>query len=239
MPEHTGYGLGGTQKVYKDRHPVQNHEGSSKRPKCGCGSWLNHWKIYTGNEKRDPACFYMGCSKPGKHGAHVRFVKIDKTKKNKKGEFIPKPYGQSFIIPMCEKHNNPQFKAAFFIAKDRWAVDDKAREECKTATYRLNRQNYFRMKVISLSGKPKCGCPSYFQHYRNVSGSGRQRCVAMECGKSASLAVAMRSTDGRTDYDKWMAPVCRGHARAGKEIYIKRHADVVTPKKTDDCGKGK
>lgn len=234
MPEKTGFGKNGTQKIYKDRHPVQNHEGSSERPKCGCGSWLNHWKIYTGNENTNPSCSYMGCSAPGVHGAHVRYVKIDKTRN---GELIPKPYGPSFIVPMCETHNNPKLKAPYFIAKERWGINDQAREECKTATYRLNRQNYFHMKVIKLTGKPKCGCPSYFQHYRNLSGSKRQRCVAMECRAKARMAVAMRSMDRRTDYDKWVAPVCRSHARAGKEIFVKRRADVVTPRKTDACGK--
>lgn len=238
MPEKTGFGKDGVQKVYKDRHPVHNHEGSSKRPKCGCGSWLNHWKIYTGNEDSNPSCSYMGCSAKGIHGAHVRFVKIDKTKKNRKGEYIPKPYGQSFIVPMCETHNNPKLKAPYFITKDRWGIDDQAREECKTATYRLNKQNYFRMRVVKLSGKPKCGCPSYFQHYRNLSGSKRQRCVAVPCNTKARMAVAMRSRDGRTDYDKWLAPVCRRHGRVGLEFYIKRKADVVTPRKDKSCGPG-
>lgn len=230
MPRQTGFGFDGCQKEYKDRHPVMHHAGSAKRPRCGCGSWINHWLIYTGNSSAK--CVYMGCSSPAEDGAHVRFVK---QKKSPKGTVFV-PYGQSFIVPMCGTHNRSRFTQPFFIHKERWMIDDTAREYCETATYRLNAQNYFHMRVEKMSGKPKCGCPSHMQHYRAVSGSSRVKCAALPCSSNAVMAAPMRSMDRRTDFDKWIAPLCRKHAKAGSEIFIKRNAEVVSPKKAHRCG---
>ena len=224
-----GYGIDGKQREYTDRHPVVHHAGSAKRPKCGCGSWINHWFTYTGKVKA--SCVYMGCSKPAEDGAHVRFVK------RKPNTDVFKPYGESFIVPMCGTHNRSRFTNPFFIDKTKWMINDQARDECETTVYRLNAQNYFYMQVLASNGKPKCGCPSHFAHYRNVTGSSRSRCVAMECGKAAVVAAPMRSLDGRTDYEKWIAPLCKKHARKGGEIFVKRKAEVASPaKQKDRCG---
>ncbi|WP_152618575.1 hypothetical protein [Leisingera sp. ANG-Vp] len=229
MPAETGFGINKRQKLYKDRHPVVHHKGSAKRPKCGCGSWLNHWLVYTGNYSAK--CVYMGCSSDAEDGAHVRFVR---KKSPSSSTYVP--YGASFIVPMCGLHNRSRFTNPFFIHKDRWMIDDTARDLCETATYRLNRQNYFYMQVKKGNGKPKCGCRSYLRHYQLASGSSRRRCAAMGCSKPAVMAGPMKSLDKRTDYDRWVAPLCRKHGQPGAEIYIKRKAEVVSPRKCDDCG---
>lgn len=225
MAKNTGFGIDGCQKEYSDRDPVVNQVGSSNSPRCGCGSWLNHWRLYAVSDRAK--CVYMGCSSEAAHGAHVQFA-------TKHGNSFS-GRGPAYIVPLCAKHNNPNHKGPFFISVSCELVDEKAREECSTAEYRLNKQNYFHMRIARASGRIRCGCTDLWSHYEIVAKSKRQRCVAIECGRDAIKAVPMRSLDRRTDRDAWIAPVCAVHARQGSEIFIKRKAPVANPKRSPDC----
>jgi hypothetical protein len=237
MPAITGFGYDKMQKVWDDREAVVNHAGSAERPKCGCGSWLNHWLAYTGHLQKGSLthkCVYMGCSSTAVDGAHIQEVNY---KRDAEGKITVKPKGAVYIVPMCSTHNRSKFKEPFFIRKDRWMINDEARDLCKTVTYLLHPNNYFHMQIEAPTGTPKCGCPSHFAHYRNVTGSARTRCVAMECASPAMVAAPMTSLDGRRDMETWIAPLCRAHAVKGKKIFVKRQAEVANPAKHKNCGR--
>ncbi|MBE1282302.1 MAG: hypothetical protein GJ676_03225 [Rhodobacteraceae bacterium] len=236
MSKETGYGLDRCQKEYGDRHPVQHKKGSAKRPKCGCGSWLNHWKIYNKLDlKSNVSCSYMGCSAPAEDGAHVVFVKV--RRKTKTTFFKPQPIETTvYIIPLCGTHNRSRFTEPFFVHAGRYLIDDAVREECSTVKYRLNRQNYFHVKVGRAGSKPKCGCSSHIQHYWNYTQSSRTKCVAMPCKKDAVVAAPVTSLDKRTRFNKFTAPLCRYHGRPGRTFFVKRNAELCPPDLCDECG---
>lgn len=72
---------------------IKNEVGTSQRPRCSCGSWLDHWKKYS---KKPPGkCCVAGCNNDATVGAHVT-----------------RPAAQnhdyrthSYLVPMCSEHN--------------------------------------------------------------------------------------------------------------------------------------
>ena len=49
---------------------VKNENGTAKLNDNNCGSWLQHWKNYGGNDNA-PLCCISGCFNIAEHGAHV------------------------------------------------------------------------------------------------------------------------------------------------------------------------
>ena len=74
---------------------VHNINGTSDNV-CKCGTWKSHWEEY--NEKGDvwpTYCSEVSCVERAAHGAHVqKEIGSDK---------------QWYIIPLCTRHNGPEF----------------------------------------------------------------------------------------------------------------------------------
>lgn len=93
-----------------DHCVVLSTEGSVKNavgeaPPCSCGSWLDHWKHFSGIAAT-PTCQVHGCSSPATVGAHVHIS--------------ASPVGGllsqcKYILPMCINHNND--RGAYLTAK--------------------------------------------------------------------------------------------------------------------------
>lgn len=73
---------------------VKNENGTSHFHDGNCGSWLQHWKNYGGNDKK-PCCCIKGCSKLAEHGAHV-------TRPKANDDYYKT---HLYIVPMCAAHN--------------------------------------------------------------------------------------------------------------------------------------
>jgi hypothetical protein len=74
---------------------VKNINGTSQNI-CSCGSWLDHWKNFSG--KSLPAqCPEASCKETPEVGAHVQ--KDDSSDSN------------WYIIPLCKTHNNQTGKS--------------------------------------------------------------------------------------------------------------------------------
>ncbi len=73
---------------------VKNENGTSRLTDSNCGSWLQHWKNYGGDDDT-PFCCIKGCSDFAEHGAHV-------TRPNATKEFYKT---HLYIVPMCASHN--------------------------------------------------------------------------------------------------------------------------------------
>ena len=67
---------------------VKNINGTSQA-RCSCGSWLQHWKNYSG--QTSTICRAAGCSRSDLVGAHVQ----------KEVNYDDKWY----IVPFCKAHN--------------------------------------------------------------------------------------------------------------------------------------
>ena len=67
---------------------VTNINGTSQN-KCSCGSWLQHWKNFSGQTAT--ICRALGCSRTDLVGAHVQ----------KDVNYDDKWY----IVPFCNSHN--------------------------------------------------------------------------------------------------------------------------------------
>jgi hypothetical protein len=78
-----GMNQGGTMKV-------RNINGTSDT-NCKCGSWLQHWKNFSG-EALGSYCYEVKCTKKPEVGAHVQ-----------KDESSDSSW---YIIPLCTDHNN-------------------------------------------------------------------------------------------------------------------------------------
>lgn len=72
---------------------IKNEVGTSKRPICTCGSWIDHWKKFS--NKPAGKCAVNGCSNDATVGAHI-------TRPNAKNEDYKT---HSYIVPMCSEHN--------------------------------------------------------------------------------------------------------------------------------------
>lgn len=68
---------------------VHNINGTSQRD-CGCGSWLNHWKNFSG-QQLSKWCSETNCIHQPEVGAHVQ-----KDSNEDKGWYI---------VPLCKDHN--------------------------------------------------------------------------------------------------------------------------------------
>jgi hypothetical protein len=69
---------------------VRNINGTSQT-NCKCGSWLDHWKKYSG-EAVGSYCKEVKCTKPPEVGAHVQ-----------KDDGSDNAW---YIVPLCNEHNN-------------------------------------------------------------------------------------------------------------------------------------
>ena len=69
---------------------VRNINGTSDT-NCACGSWLQHWKNFSG-EPVGSYCKEVKCNKPPEVGAHVQ--KEDTSD------------SRWYIVPLCKDHNN-------------------------------------------------------------------------------------------------------------------------------------
>ena len=82
---------------------VKNIRGSEQsKLSCRCGSWITHWRNYTGSKRQ--RCAALGCNEIAKVGGHV--ISVDKRKTNHR-YIVPLLYG-------CNHHTN---KDGFFIEK--------------------------------------------------------------------------------------------------------------------------
>ncbi len=70
---------------------------------CKCGTWLAHWKTYSGQTLSTSCSEYMCTNKP-EVGAHVQTAGSNTW----------------YIIPLCERHNAMQGKS--IAVKDRVAL---------------------------------------------------------------------------------------------------------------------
>ena len=68
---------------------VKNINGTSAHD-CGCGSWLQHWKNFSG-QSLPSSCRESACRNAPEVGAHVQ-----KDSTTDKGWYI---------VPLCSKHN--------------------------------------------------------------------------------------------------------------------------------------
>jgi len=68
---------------------VKNINGTSQKT-CKCGSWLDHWKNFSG-QSLPTYCPAVGCLEKAEVGAHVQ---------------KDSPTDSSwYIVPLCKKHN--------------------------------------------------------------------------------------------------------------------------------------
>jgi len=68
---------------------VKNIDGTSDK-NCSCGSWLDHWKKYSGKDS-PTYCSESKCMETDLVGAHVqKYASTDNS---------------WYIVPLCKKHN--------------------------------------------------------------------------------------------------------------------------------------
>ena len=94
---------------------VHNLNGTSKN-KCKCGSWKAHWEKFNDKGAAWPAlCREVTCCEPATDGAHVQKEKgADK---------------KWYIIPLCAKHNGPEFHGKTITIMDSTAFASANRSE--------------------------------------------------------------------------------------------------------------
>ncbi len=79
---------------------VKNINGTSQNV-CKCGSWLEHWKNYSG-QLLPEYCVEKSCLNKKKVGAHVQ-----------KDSATDKSW---YIVPLCKDHNKTTVKSLELIA---------------------------------------------------------------------------------------------------------------------------
>lgn len=93
---------------------ITNINGTSNRT-CGCGSWLEHWKKFSG--QTSTGCVVLGCSqKSDIVGAHVQ-----------KDSIFDKNW---YIAPLCKDHNNKKGES-IVISDNTHLVPANTSETCE------------------------------------------------------------------------------------------------------------
>lgn len=67
----------------------KNVSGTKDRS-CSCGTWLNHWFLYSGSQNKANKCSVLGCNSIAEVGGHVRQGNGTK----------------EYIVPLCKGCNN-------------------------------------------------------------------------------------------------------------------------------------
>lgn len=209
------FGVDGKQRFMDDRHAVENEGGSGERACKCCDSWLAHWQNNAGSARA--RCAYLGCSAEARHGAHIKFVDMDKLRK----------FGKSWLIPLCAKHNNPNHKYPFYIDKTVTLIQEGPAARCGKTVTQANRNRNYEMTMVRSRVDLTCGCKTVSDHYAANCKSSRSRCVVTPCGASTREFGVMKSNDGRTDKGLWIAPVCRAHKSARDPVFIESTAWLV------------
>lgn len=217
------FGVKAEQSYMDDRDPVENEKGSGARSCKCCDSWLAHWENNARTSRRE--CVYMGCRAKPAHGAHVKYIDIDKGRK------LPK----SWIIPLCEKHNNPGHKNPFYIDKTVELVPEGSGSKCFRSSKQATKDSNFYMRVVRRKITLKCDCATLSDHYQVNSKSKRRRCVVTPCGKQTREFGVLQSADKRTDSNLWIAPVCRTHKKWPEPFYLENAAWLVPFKPGRNC----
>jgi len=75
----------------KNRYYVVINLKGTSGLKCGCGSWLAHWRHFTGSQRA--TCAVLGCGQTASVGAHVL---LPDRRSNR----------QWWIAPFCFSHNH-------------------------------------------------------------------------------------------------------------------------------------
>ena len=86
---------------------IKNVSGSAGHQPPKYRTWIQYYRSQY-KIKHKLTCSYYYCNRQDVHGAHVNKYLLNITISN---IFYPKTY----IIPLCPKHNNPNFKQAFYI----------------------------------------------------------------------------------------------------------------------------
>ncbi len=83
------------EKIYSVKNSVviKNEVGTSKRPNCSCGLWIDHWEKFS-ELSRDKCCV-DGCKNDATLGAHITRPRAE--------DDAYKTH--SYIVPMCAEHN--------------------------------------------------------------------------------------------------------------------------------------
>lgn len=211
------FGVDGKQKYMKDRHPVLNEGGSGDRKCKCCDSWLAHWQ--NNSKSKRAKCVYLGCSADAVHGAHIKFYDMDKGRKLR----------ASWLIPLCAKHNNSNYKKPFYISVKCELIAEKEQRNCGKTAKTANRNKNFEIKVIKKKVKLKCQCNDGLEHYQLNAKSKRKRCAITPCGKPTKKVFLVKSVDGRTDKKLWLVPICSNHEGSNEPLFIESLASLVLP----------
>lgn len=94
---------------------VKNLHGTSGL-RCGCGSWLEHWK--QGANSNRAVCAVVGCSQTAVVGAHV--ISTDRRTDH-----------QWWIAPFCSVHNHYTNESEMFLKSNVTLVSANRNYTCR------------------------------------------------------------------------------------------------------------
>lgn len=96
--------------------------------------------------------------------------------------------------------------------------------------------NMLVINVRNTSGRG-CNCGSWIHHYRRFSGSTRQVCAALGCGRQASVGAHVQIVDRRSSRAWGIVPLCVScnHSTRLDRFWLKNDVAVV-PANTRQTG---
>lgn len=83
--------------------------------KCGCDSWLDHWKTNAPVQRENIVCSFSNCNRKAVVGGHV--ADCDSSGRH------------WFVVPLCSSHNLPTLPC-FNINKEAYLISSKPTMLC-------------------------------------------------------------------------------------------------------------
>lgn len=92
------------------------------------------------------------------------------------------------------------------------------------------------MKVKNINGTSNnnCKCGSWLKHWENFSGRVSLFCSASNCSEIATDGAHVQKEIGNNNW--YIIPLCRGHNKSFKELYMDDSIIFVSANVNETCG---
>lgn len=104
-----------------------------------------------------------------------------------------------------------------------------------------NRQNNWAVRNLNGTSKNKCQCGNWITHWKlGTNKRGYIPCSVHGCSRVAEVGAHVQITDGRSSWQWWIVPFCKGHNHKSVtyEMFLNRNVELVSANVDNTCQRG-
>ncbi len=104
-----------------------------------------------------------------------------------------------------------------------------------------NKQSHWAVRNINGTSDNKCKCKSWLAHWKlGTNKKGFIPCSVYGCSRRAEVGAHVLVTDGRSNWQWWIAPFCKKHNHKSNtdEMYLKIGVELISANVQNTCQRG-